>query len=80
MANVVVKLNAKQVARAMCDHKGEHGEFSYKMAHNGLCFCLKCGQCMNSKIEYYHGFEYNKKDLERLAYNANEIKKFAGRL
>jgi heterodisulfide reductase subunit C len=79
MSNVV-KLNAKKVQRAMCNHKNEHNEFDYHMAHNGLCFCLKCGMCMNSKIEYHPGFQYSERDIVRLAYNANELKKFAGRL
>lgn len=79
MSNVV-QLNAKKVQRAMCNHKNEHNEFDYHMAHNGLCFCLKCGMCMNSRIENYPGFEYTKVDRDRLIKNANETKKFAGRL
>jgi hypothetical protein len=79
MSNVKA-FTGKKLQRATCDHKNQFGEFDYHMAHNGLCFCVKCGMCMNSRIENYKGFEYNKADRERLIKNANETRKFAGRL
>ena len=78
--NNVKAFTDKKLERATCSHKNTNNEFDYHMTHNGLCFCVKCGMCMNSRIENYPGFQYTKADRDRLIKNANENSKFAGRL
>lgn len=38
-----------------CDHKKE-GQYTYWKADSGLCWCNKCGMCLNGRYEWDNNF------------------------
>ena len=49
-AEHMLSLVAPQIRHNRCSHKDERGRWNYWEAGSGLCWCNKCGMCLNRRL------------------------------
>ena len=47
----VLEIVCPAIKYAKCNHKRDDGEWDYWRADSGLCWCNKCGMCLNGRYE-----------------------------